>query len=490
MRKSRDTDHKESVYAAEHVLLQEVEKLLADEALHTDSPLLDKIQNFSKSYKSLLKQTEKLLKIGDSTQRRLLKTQEDLQATNEKLNKSYRNLKVLSKIGQTITSNLEIKEILISVYDYIKFIMHVDLLVIGIYEPTRENVKYRICIKDGEFLPSMVKESLKKDTLSRKCYENREEIIISDIDNEYPQYSPVLEEQWGDKTRSMLYFPLWVDKRFIGILTAHSYEAREYTDALLSIFRTLASYVGIAIDNAAAYRDITKKNRQLNDNIVKINQLNEGLEKERQKSESLLLNILPVQIAERLKSGEKVIADYIAESTVLFADIAGFTQMSSKIESPEKLVRILNSIFTEFDAIAEKYGLEKIKTIGDCYMMAGGVPEKTEDHTQKIVFASLEMIDAFFQLRDQWQIEASLRVGVHRGSIVAGVIGAKKFVYDLWGDAVNVASRMESHGQPGRVHCSLAVYERLKDQFIFEDRGIIDVKGKGQMHTFFIERQK
>ncbi|MEM7183737.1 MAG: adenylate/guanylate cyclase domain-containing protein [Spirochaetota bacterium] len=474
-----------AVFEGEYNELAAIRNFL-EQKEHSQDELQERFLKFSNRYEALLKQTIKLLKIGDSTQRRLLKTQDELRSTYDELEDSYKNLKVLSKIGKTITSSLDIKEIILSVYEYIESIMRVDLLMIGLYEPNKENVKYRICVKDGEFLPAMVKDSLQEDTISKLCYESGEELVIESIDDEYPQYTERLTKQWDGKTNSLLYFPLWVEKRFIGILSAQTYEKTHFSEAILSIFRTLASYVGIAIDNAAAYRDITKKNRQLNDSIEKINQLNEGLEVEREKSEKLLLNILPVRIAERLKSGENVIADNIPDATVLFADIAGFTQMSSKIESPGKLVHILNSIFTEFDSIAENYSLEKIKTIGDCYMLAGGVPESTDNHTEKVAQASLRMIKVFYDIRDLWGIKVNLRVGLHRGSIVAGVIGSKKFVYDLWGDTVNIASRMESHGQPGRVHCSERVYEKIKNSFVFEDRGVIDVKGKGQMHTYFI----
>ena len=164
--------------------------------------------------------------------------------------------------------------------------------------------------------------------------------------------------------------------------------------------------------------------------------------------------------------------------------------MSAKLASPEKLVIILNEIFTEFDEVANRYGLEKIKTIGDCYMVAGGVPVTSEDHIERTAKASLDMLKVFTRIKSNWDMDFGIRIGIHVGSIVAGVIGQNKFVYDLWGDTVNTASRMESHGVPGRINCSQDIYEKLKDKFIFEDRGESEVKGKGIMRMFFLNDRK
>ncbi len=164
--------------------------------------------------------------------------------------------------------------------------------------------------------------------------------------------------------------------------------------------------------------------------------------------------------------------------------------MSSKMSSQEKLVDILNEIFTSFDKVASKYGLEKIKTIGDCYMLAGGIPVPSEDHLERTTEASLEMLDTFKNLQEQLNIEVDIRIGINAGPIVAGVIGKNKFVYDLWGDTVNIASRMESNGFIGRVNCSKYVFDRLKDKYNFEFRGEFEVKGRGIMGMYFLNNRK
>lgn len=209
------------------------------------------------------------------------------------------------------------------------------------------------------------------------------------------------------------------------------------------------------------------------------------LEMESERSERLLLNILPAPIAERLKDGEEVIADAADEVTVLFADIAGFTQLAATLP-PEEVVEILDRIFTRLDVLADEYGLEKIKTIGDAYLAVAGLPEPQSDHAERVADMALAMRNEFASREAFTRYNLTLRVGMDTGPVVAGVIGRKRFAYDLWGDTVNTASRMESHGVPGRVHVTGRVRKRLHDRFRFEPRGAIEVKGKGEMRTWFL----
>jgi urea transport system substrate-binding protein len=194
---------------------------------------------------------------------------------------------------------------------------------------------------------------------------------------------------------------------------------------------------------------------------------------------------LPKPIAERLQKEQKLIADHFDEVSVLFADLVGFTEFSAH-KTPTQLVEILNGIFCEFDRLSESRGLEKIKTIGDAYMVVGGLPTPRGDHAQAIALLALEMQSALTQFNLKIGESFQLRIGIHSGSVVAGIIGISKFSYDLWGDTVNVASRMESNGLPGKIQVTGATYERLKEQFIFEERGKIAVKGKGEMLTYWL----
>ena len=213
------------------------------------------------------------------------------------------------------------------------------------------------------------------------------------------------------------------------------------------------------------------------------------LELEKRRSETLLLNILPQSIVDRMRSGEVVIADRVAEATILFCDLVGFTALSHEL-SADQVIDFLSKIFSGFDRLAAEQGVEKIKTIGDAYMVAAGIPEAQPDHAMRIAALSLCMLDEVEAIAAATGLKLQARIGVHSGPIVAGVIGTHKFAYDVWGDTVNTASRMESHSVPGRVQISAATRALLDDRFDFEARGSIEVKGKGTMETFFLsERQ-
>lgn len=209
------------------------------------------------------------------------------------------------------------------------------------------------------------------------------------------------------------------------------------------------------------------------------------LSAEQEKSEGLLLNILPAPIAEKLKSGEKNIAEGFAEVTILFADIVGFTELSEKI-NPTKLVNLLNEIFSSFDELTDRYCLEKIKTIGDAYMVVGGLPKPRQDHAEAIAEMALDMQEEIAKFNQKNQMKLTMRIGINTGSVIAGVIGTKKFIYDLWGDAVNTASRMESHGIPDAIQVTESTYNYLKSNYLFKPRGRILVKGKGKMNTYLL----
>jgi class 3 adenylate cyclase len=214
-----------------------------------------------------------------------------------------------------------------------------------------------------------------------------------------------------------------------------------------------------------------------------------ALEIEREKSERLLLNILPPAIAQRLKAREETIAESYAGVTVLFTDLCGFTEFSQHVEA-HRLVEVLDRIFTLFDHLAADHGIEKIKTIGDAYMAVAGLPEPRPDHAEAVADMALGLRDGFTALMEDLGLDLKVRIGIHSGPVVAGVIGRHKFIYDLWGDTVNIASRMESHGQPGMVHVSKATRDLLEGRYEFVDRGEVAVKGKGMMRTSFLLGRK
>ena len=208
-----------------------------------------------------------------------------------------------------------------------------------------------------------------------------------------------------------------------------------------------------------------------------------ALRVEQAKAENLLLNILPRSIADKLKAESQPIADHFESASILFADVVDFTPWSER-RTPVEVVGYLDRLFTHFDELAERHGLEKIKTIGDCYMVAAGVPAPRPDHAQALARMALDMLDGVSDELGHLGLE--LRVGINSGPVVAGVIGRKRFLYDLWGDAVNTASRMESHGAPGRVQITRATYDLLGEEFECEARGTIDVKGKGEVEAWYL----
>jgi guanylate cyclase len=208
-----------------------------------------------------------------------------------------------------------------------------------------------------------------------------------------------------------------------------------------------------------------------------------------QKSESLLLNILPKEIAAILRNESRTIADHYDEASVLFADMVGFTPLSAQLP-PVQMVELLNEVFSFFDSLLDKYDVEKIRTIGDSYMVASGVPRGRSDHAQALAYMALEIRDHIATNTFCNGQRVNFRIGINSGSMIAGVIGKRKFVYDVWGDAVNVASRMESHGLGGAVQITRATYDLIKDEFVCEPRGTVNVKGKGEMEVWLVVSKK
>ncbi len=243
----------------------------------------------------------------------------------------------------------------------------------------------------------------------------------------------------------------------------------------------------------AANEELSKQQSAVEQVNMQLLRRNVSIAAEQEKSEGLLLSILPAPIAKRLKQGEQTIADKYDDVTVLFADIAGFTRFASHID-PQGLVALLDKVFSTFDALAEEYGVEKIKTIGDAYMVVGGLDHHAHSGRETAAVMArmaIAMQDAICQLSEEMQvIGLTVRIGLHRGAAVAGVIGKKKPNYDLWGDTVNVASRMESHGEAGKIHVSEEFVVPLADRFIFRERGDIRIKGKGTMRTYFLEAER
>ena len=266
-------------------------------------------------------------------------------------------------------------------------------------------------------------------------------------------------------------FPVQSSGEVLGVITFFSRELKEPAQDLLQTLAVIGSQLG---------QFIQRKRTEA------------ALSKEQEQTERLLLNVLPKSIAERLKQSPETIAEHFTDATVLFADLVNFTHIASSL-SPIALVNLLNQIFSTFDRLSDHYNLEKIKTIGDAYMVVGGVPEQRPDHAQAIAAMALDMQTELSYFNAQFNAHSkatngclTMRIGIHSGPVTAGVIGIKKFIYDLWGDTVNIASRMESQGVAGQIQVTAATYRALRDQYAFQHRGCIPIKGKGTMNTYFL----
>ena len=225
-------------------------------------------------------------------------------------------------------------------------------------------------------------------------------------------------------------------------------------------------------------RDITEKK-----------EAEEALHSAKADTERLLLRVLPEEIVERMQAGENSIADRFEAATILFFDLVGFTKISAQL-SPKQLVENLNALFSRFDAIAAVYGVEKVKTIGDAYMAVTGVPKPQPDHAQAMANMALGMLEAVEEINADIEPKFQIRIGLQTGPVVAGIIGEHRFLYDVWGDTVNMASRFESYSEPGRIHISAEVAEILAPDFELEPRGILDIRGKGEVETYFLNARK
>ncbi|MDY7015818.1 MAG: adenylate/guanylate cyclase domain-containing protein, partial [Cyanobacteriota bacterium] len=303
-------------------------------------------------------------------------------------------------------------------------------------------------------------------------YQTGRAICINRVEDLPPEAALEKAAMTRQGIQSMLHVPMRHAEQIVGFI---GLETAKFSTNWSEEEIQLLAFVGEIIAMAQARRDAE-----------------EALRVEQEKSERLLLNILPAPIAEQLKQNHNAIAENFEEVTILFADLVGFTPLSSRLQ-PIELVSLLNDIFSSFDDLAQRLGLEKIKTIGDAYMVAAGLPLPRADHAEAIANMALAMQTTLQQLQTtpnfqncQIQEPLQMRIGMNTGTVVAGVIGTNKFIYDLWGDAVNVASRMESSGKPGRIQVAPPTYERLKDRYVFERRGEVEIKGKGKMMTYWL----
>ncbi len=330
-------------------------------------------------------------------------------------------------------------------------------------------------------------------------FKNSDEgLFQTTLDGRYLSANPALARIYGYSspeeliaTLTNINEQLYVDSDRRAVYLARMQADDRVSDFESQIYRQDGSIIWIS-ENAHVVRDAQGQLLYYEGSVIDVTERKvweEALRYQQACAEELLLNILPSPIAQRLKMAESTIADSFAEVTVLFADLVDFTKISAQIP-PTQLVDLLNRIFSQFDQLSEKHGLEKIKTIGDAYMVVGGLPTSRPDHAEAIAEMALDMQQAIARFKRHNDEPFRLRIGINSGPVIAGVIGMKKFAYDLWGDTVNVASRMESQGVAGKIQVTSSTYEPLKDKYCFEKRGVTLIKGKGEMITYWLTGRK
>lgn len=359
-----------------------------------------------------------------------------------------------------------------------------------------QNVQLQQEIKERQRAEESLRQAEEK---YRSIFENATDGIYQATSNgQYITANPALARIYGYQSPEELITQVTNIKRQLYVeptrgddIAAFMQRYNTFSNVESKVYRKDGSIIWIS-ENIRAVRDASKTLLYYEGTVADITERRQAevaLREARKKAELLLLNILPQAVAERLKQGERTIAESFKDVTVLFADLVGFTEFSTQT-SPKELVKILNLIFSEFDRLAERHGLEKIKTIGDAYMVVAGLPTPRTDHADAIAEMALDMQQAIVKVSAELGKTFSIRVGINSGPVVAGVIGLKKFSYDLWGDTVNTASRMESLGIPDAIQVTSQTYQLLQDKYLFKEQGIIHVKGKGEMTTYLLIDRK
>jgi class 3 adenylate cyclase len=385
------------------------------------------------------------------------------------LDERFNELYVLLQLTHEINMGLLLDEVLEKAYDSLRAILPYDRLGVALIGEDGDSVRAYWARSECPVirLGSGYERRLRGSSLQR-IMASGEPRILNDL-VAYLQANPRSESTRlivEEGLRSSLTCPLISAGRAIGFMFFSSRNADTYEHVHVEVFKLIAGHLSLVVEKSNLYQQILR---------------------EKDHSEGLLLNVIPARISARLRAGEQPIADTLPATNILFADIAGFTQFASR-NAPDRVLGFLQDVFTRLDGLCDVHGVEKIKTIGDEYMAISG-PDGGADLRNLAEFA-LDALATIGAMRYPDGQPVRMRVGMHCGPVVAGVIGQKKFAYDIWGDAVNTASRMQSYGQPGRIQVTERIRAKLRDEFLFEERGTIEIKGKGLMKTYFLTGRK
>jgi len=391
-----------------------------------------------------------------------------------------KNIVTLSKIGKDITSILDIDRMLLTFYEDSNTLMRADAFGIGIFQPESGQIEFKFVIEEDVRKPDFFTELDRADSFGVWCYNNKQEIFLKDIDSEYSQYlSEKPANILDSRIKSAIYLPLVNKDKILGVVTVQSFRKNSYIEQHLNMLKTLSSYLAIALDNSNVYEQLNKLNREL----VNSNNL---LFKEQQQSEKLLLNVLPAKVAADLKEKGKSDPETFDNVTVFFSDVCDFTEMTASLE-PNFVITELNDIVSNFDRIFKKNGCERIKTIGDAYLAVCGMPEESESHIDNIIQSAIESLEYLQERNRKNSLQWNIRIGIHTGVVVGGVVGVEKYIYDVFGDTINVAFRMEQQSQAMMINISEYTKKLVENRYEFIEREEIFVKGKGHMKMYFLK---
>lgn len=400
----------------------------------------------------------------------------------EDLSQRARNLNLLIDSARSIMAEIGLDMLLDLIIKTVKSVMDADRATLFLIDHEKQQLWSRVALgsKQEIRIPFGI-------GIAGFVAQSRETVNIKDAYSD-SRFNPANDQKTGYRTKSILCMPVYNSMgEIIGVIQVlNKLNSDHFTDEDEKLLGAYASLAGISLANAQAYDELQKERDSLE---VRVKERTKDLEESRKKSDELLLNILPSEIANELKVNGLVAPKKYELVTVLFTDFKGFTLAAEKM-APETLVDELHNCFRQFDEISTRNNLEKIKTIGDAFMCAGGIPMSNRTNPIEAVLAALEIKDTMERFKQEklkagkpfWEI----RIGLHTGPIVAGVVGKKKFAYDIWGDTVNTASRMESSGEPGKVNISIDTYNLVKDFFECEYRGKIPAKNKGTIEMYFV----
>lgn len=411
---------------------------------------------------------------------------------NFELEQNYQNTRTLSEIGQDIISSLDLEKVLFTIYEKVNKLMDATIFGIGLLNSESATIDYKLAISNGVKYEPYSRDLKDKNQLPVWCIDHKSPVFINDLESETQtyisntdKYQFVLKDGSIPKQReqSVIYIPILSGDEILGIITVQSLARHAYTLYHLEVLKNVATYASIALINIGMYQRLENE----------VNLRTAELTKTKERSDELLLNILPKEIAEELKLKGYTSVRRYEKTTILFMDIVGFSTISEGL-APKQLVAEIDTYFSAFDTIMEKVGMEKIKTIGDAYIAAAGLPRGNQAKTLTVVKAAFDILDKVNELRKEREgLNAAFfefRIGINTGPVVAGVVGSKKFQYDIWGDAVNMAARMEQNSAAGKINISQSTYDIVKNNITCTHRGKINAKNKGEIDMYYVDSLK